>query len=36
MTLNLKIEICYINLVYPCAYNFSDLVKKKTGNTLVL
>lgn len=36
MTLNLKIEICYINLVhvYPCA--FSDLVKKKTGNTLVL
>lgn len=33
MTLNMKIEICYINLVYPDA--LSDLVKKKTGYTLV-
>lgn len=29
----MKIEICYINLVYPGA--LSDLVKKKTGYTLV-
>lgn len=34
MILNMKIEICYINLVYLCV--FSDLVKKKIGYIFVL